>query len=333
MKPKTSAPSRLGQLGDSDLRLLKVFKSVVDCGGMAAAELELNVGISTISRHVKDLETRLGLTLCRRGRAGFALTPEGLRIYEETTRFLAAADAFRAGVDDVHQRMGGQLEIGVFDKTATNPASKIAEAIGRFAGVAPEVALRIEVQTINTIERKLIDGSLHVGIIPAHRSSESLEYHKLFDETMLLYCGASHPLFSANDSRLGWAEVSKYPFAGLGYHSPNMEASQRAGLRRAATGLDQESIATLVLSGRFLGFLPDHYAEAFERTGRMKAVRPKVLHYTCDFVCVTRKSPSPPRAAQAFRDCLLDAHGTRIRQASQRNRAGFTGRSRRGHLP
>ena len=48
-----------------DLRLLRVFRAVVDCGGMAAAELELNIGTSTVSRHIKDLETRLGLVLCR----------------------------------------------------------------------------------------------------------------------------------------------------------------------------------------------------------------------------------------------------------------------------
>ena len=72
----------LGQLSDMDLRLLQVFKSVAECGGMAAAELELNIGTSTVSRHMKDLETRLGLTLCRRGRAGFALTAEGQRVYD-----------------------------------------------------------------------------------------------------------------------------------------------------------------------------------------------------------------------------------------------------------
>ena len=75
----------LGQVSDMDLRLLQVFKAVVECGGMAAAELELNIGISTVSRHVKDLETRLGLVLCRRGRAGFALTAEGQRVYDEAT--------------------------------------------------------------------------------------------------------------------------------------------------------------------------------------------------------------------------------------------------------
>ena len=97
----------LGQLSDMDLRLLQVFKAVVECGGMAAAELELNIGTSTVSRHVKDLETRLGLTLCRRGRAGFALTAEGQRVYDETLRLLSAVDAFRSSIDDIHSRMGG----------------------------------------------------------------------------------------------------------------------------------------------------------------------------------------------------------------------------------
>src|SRR5450830_28385 len=101
---KVNSRAALGQLTDMDIRLLRVFKSVVECGGMAAAELELNIGTSTVSRHVKDLETRLGLTLCRRGRSGFALTPEGQQIYTETLRLLAGAEAFRASVDALHHR-------------------------------------------------------------------------------------------------------------------------------------------------------------------------------------------------------------------------------------
>ncbi|MFM7786129.1 MAG: LysR family transcriptional regulator, partial [Gammaproteobacteria bacterium] len=63
----------LGQVTDLDLRLLRVFRTVVESGGFAAAELALNVGRSTISKQIKDLETRLGMRLCRRGRGGFAL--------------------------------------------------------------------------------------------------------------------------------------------------------------------------------------------------------------------------------------------------------------------
>ena len=88
-----------------------------------------------------------------------------------------------------------------------------------------------------------------------------------------------------------------------------MELSHSTRLPRKATGFDQESIATLILSGRYLGFLPDHYAESFERQGLMQAVLPAQFHYRCQFVSVLRKSPQPPRAAQAFAQCLLQAHG------------------------
>ena len=313
-RPKNRAV--LGQLSDMDLRLLKVFKSVVECGGMAAAELELNIGTSTVSRHVKDLETRLGLVLCRRGRAGFALTTEGQRVYEQTLSLLAAVDGFRSSIDDIHRRMGGQLEIAVFDKTASNPQARIAQAIARFTKLAPAVTLSLHVASLNTIERGLIDGHFHVGVIPTHRHSQSLSYADLFGETMHLYCGSQHPLFSASHENLDWDSLHAYPFAGLGHHSPNMELSHRANLTRTATGSDEEAIALLILSGQFLGFLPDHYAERFTQQGLMQAIAPQRFHYLCRFVGVLRRSPQPSRATQLFHECLLIAHEHSVNHSS-----------------
>ncbi|MEI8029525.1 MAG: LysR family transcriptional regulator [Comamonadaceae bacterium] len=298
----------LGQLSDMDIRLLRVFKSVVDCGGMAAAELELNIGTSTVSRHVKDLETRLGLTLCRRGRSGFALTLEGEQIYAETLRLLAGADAFRASVDEIHRRMGGQLNIAVFDKTASNPAAHLGTAIALFSELAPDVSLHLFVAPLNAIERGVIDGQFQVGVIPGHRSSETLAYEELFDETMLLYCGEQHSLFTAEPVDMSWDDLRSYNFTGLGYHSPNMEISQQQRLTRKATGYDQESIATLILSGKYLGFLPDHYAQSFVLSGRMRAVKPALFHYACSFFSIVRHSPQPSRVTRAFQDCLMQAH-------------------------
>lgn len=313
MKPllETAEPRKravLGQLADMDLRLLQVFKAVAECGGMTAAELELNIATSTVSRHIKDLETRLGLTLCRRGRAGFALTPDGQRVYDETLRLLASVDAFRSSIDDIHQRMGGQLDVAVFDKTASNPSAHIGAAIALFTQRAPDVALHLHVAGIPAIERGLMDGRFQLGIIPAHRVSQSLLYEPLFSETMRLYCGVAHSLFDADHAPLTWEQLRALPFAGLGYHSPNMELGHRARLPRKATGFDQESIATLILSGCYVGFLPEHYAEAFERRGQMRAIRPELFLYACEFVSVLRRSPQPTRAARAFAECLLEAH-------------------------
>ena len=298
----------LGQLGDMDLRLLRVFRAVVDCGGMAAAELELNIGTSTISRHVKDLEVRLGLTLCRRGRAGFSLTPEGEQIHAETLRLLASTDAFRSSVDAIHQRMGGQLNVAVFDKTASNPKAHIAEAIALFCERAPGVSLHLHVAPINAIERGVIDGQFQVGVIPGHRRSDTLVYDDLFDETMLLYSGRRHALFDVSAETLTWRDVAQHGFAGLGYHSPNMEIGQQMRLPRKATAFDQEAIATLILSGKFLGFLPDHYAAGFVALGQMRAVNPQLFRYACSFLGILRRSPEPSRAARVLQDCLVQAH-------------------------
>ncbi len=301
----------LGQLSDMDIRLLRVFKSVTECGGMAAAELELNIGVSTVSRHIKDLETRLGLCLCRRGRAGFALTAEGQQIYDETLRLLAGVDAFRSRVDEIHQRMGGELHIAVFDKTASNPQAHMGAAIAEFKKLAPDVSLHLHVAPLNAIERGVLDGRFQVGVIPGHRSSATLAYEVLFGETMYLYCGEQHPLFAlepAGAQPVDWASLRSHDFAGLGYHSPNMEISQQVRLPRKATGYDQESIATLILSSQFLGFLPDHYAQAFVQRGQMRTVQPGVFHYHCEFFSIVRASPQPSRATQAFQDCLRLAH-------------------------
>jgi len=308
VSPRPRERAILGQVSDLDLRLMRVFKAVVECGGMAAAELELNIGTSTVSRHVKDLETRLGLRLCRRGRGGFALTTEGDRVYHEILQLLGSLEAFRSSIDDIHRRMAGQLEVAIFDKTVTNPEARIHLAISRFAALAPEVRLSVHVDSISGIERGLLGGAYQVGVMPTHRSSKTLSYTDLFGETMLLYCGHGHPLFAKNNEALSWARVRELRFAGLGYHSPNMELSHRERLERAATAYDQEAIAALVLSGEYLGFLPDHYAASFVQAGLLRAVRPQKFSYSCRFASVIRRSPEPSRAIQAFADCLLEAH-------------------------
>lgn len=297
----------LGQVGDTDIRLLKVFRSVADCGGMAAAELELNIGRSTISRHVKDLEQRLGLVLCRRGRGGFALTEEGRRVYDDTRRLLEALEGFRANVGQMHGELTGTLRLGLFDKTVTNPAAHIDRAIRAFRAQAPQVQLELSVGALNVLEPGVIDGSLDLAVVPDHRRSKSLRYLGLFQEQMHLYCGREHPLFAR--VRVTLDDVRAADCAGLAFHSPNLEVTRRFGLRRSAMVNDQEAVALLVRSGGYVGFLPEHYAASFVAQGLMRRVGLAEMGYTVDFVAVTRAGAAATRLTQTFLAELAAAHG------------------------
>ena len=72
----------LGQMSDYEIRLIRIFKTVVECGGFTAAETTLGISRSAISQHMNDLEGRLGFSLCQRGRGGL-LTPQHLPLRQK----------------------------------------------------------------------------------------------------------------------------------------------------------------------------------------------------------------------------------------------------------
>ena len=299
----------LGRISDVDIRLLRVFRAVAACGGVSAAELELNIGRSTISRHLTDLELRLGVKLCDRGPSGFALTTEGEQVLEASSQLVAAINDFQTRVDEVHQRLSGRLAIALFDKPVSNPGARLSDAITAFDEIAPEAVLAIHKEPVNVIENRLLSGRFDLAIIPTHRQSASLDYFSLYFEQMYLYCARGHPLFGRSDAEVRQAEVRRHKYAGIGFHSPNMIVSHRLGLTRSADVFDEEALAALILSGRYLGFLPTHYAEDFVGRGEMWRLRPDTYHYQSEHVAIVRRSPRPSRLVKVFLDCLLQAHG------------------------
>ncbi len=299
----------LGQLSNIDIRLLRVFRQIVESGGLSAAELNLNISRSVISRHLKDLETRLGgLELCRRGRAGFALTDEGDKVYREIGRLENAIDSFKTEMDRIHGTLAGDLVIATGDLTVTNPRANITGALYDFRQQAPDVTLHLHVKPLDEIEPRVLDETYHIGIVPMHRHSSCLDYHPLFDETMHLYCGKRHPLFGARHHDLGWEDLLEHHFAGLAYHSPNMELLDKLNLNRVAICHSQESIANLILSGCYLGFLPEHFAQWFVNKGEIQRIYNSEFKYLVQYSAILSRSQNPSRIAARMIECLVACH-------------------------
>ncbi|MGB1237119.1 MAG: LysR family transcriptional regulator, partial [Pseudomonadales bacterium] len=121
-----------GQIADVDLKLLRVFKAVVEAGGFSAAEVELNVGRSAISRFIADLEARLDMRLCQRGRSGFALTERGAQVYSATLELVQDLEKFRANVNSAHSRLVGEIVVGLTDNMLSAPHSPAVAALEHF---------------------------------------------------------------------------------------------------------------------------------------------------------------------------------------------------------
>jgi len=125
---------------------------------------------------------------------------------------------------------------------------------------------------------------------------------------MFLYCGQEHPLFSISGTELDKIDLRTFGYAGLNVNSPNLIVGQQLGFRRVAKVQSEQALAILILSGRYLGFLPDHLAQEFVNRGLMKKVRPAETQYRTSFAAVTRKQPAPTRVAKLFLNVLLKEH-------------------------
>jgi DNA-binding transcriptional LysR family regulator len=73
----------------------------------------------------------------------------------------------------------------------------------------------------------------------------------------------------------------------------------------------------LILSGGFLGYLPEHYAEAWVRQGRMRALAPSRFGYVAPFQLAFRQDRiAVPRIA-ALVEAIAVAHGSALPRATR----------------
>ena len=107
-------------ISNPDIHLLRVFVAVVECGGFSAAQISLNVAQSTISTQMSSLETRLGLRLCNRGRAGFSLTDDGRAVYDAAISLFHSIDQFTGRVNE---RRGGLRARRAVELSGAEPPS------------------------------------------------------------------------------------------------------------------------------------------------------------------------------------------------------------------
>jgi DNA-binding transcriptional LysR family regulator len=295
----------LAQVSDFDIRLLRIFRSVVECGGFSAAENVLGISRSAISQQMSDLEQRLGLRLCQRGRAGFSLTEEGREVYHSSLQVLGALENFRTEVNGLHQHLRGELNIGLTDNLVTLPHMRITHALAQLKERGPDVRINIHMIAPSQVEQGVLDGSLHVGVVPQASALPGLEYQLLYSERSLLYCAVGHPLFYADDTTLDDERLDSQEAIAPTFRLPGNIQARYQALRCTASASDREGMAFLILTGRYIGYLPDHYAQAWVQQGRLRALKAKQRFYDLSLAWVTRKGRRPHLVLESFLEQLV----------------------------
>lgn len=180
------------------LRHLTAFLEIARRLSLTEAAAALCVTQPAISRTLKELEERLGVTLMDRGRAGVALTAEG-EIFRHYASLSVAA--LRQGIDGLEQAaMGGEtlIRIGALPSVA---ASVIPRAVALYLEGGPGATLDIVTGPNGHLLDQLRTGALEavIGRLGNPEVMQGLSFVQLYSEQVSLVVRPGHPLLAQPD--------------------------------------------------------------------------------------------------------------------------------------
>ncbi|MBQ4826609.1 LysR family transcriptional regulator [Leisingera sp. HS039] len=304
-------------LSKADLHLLYVFCTVVKARGFSAAQITLNVSASTISRQIADLETRLGMRLCQRGRKGFRLTDKGEIVYAASHKLFAALDQFGETVDGTRGKLVGRLSVAAIDNWVFNNEAPIMGALGEFTRIAPQVEVEIHSLAPDDIEMAVQDALIALGVGVFHKHKPGLIYETLGFERIGLYCSRGHPLFTADTPAQVEDFLPQANFCKRAYLNEDLVAPVSRGLPSNASAHQIEGIAMLVLTGRYIGYLPESFANIWVREGRVRSVGDGMFDLKSEIKLVRKRGVEPNLVVKTFIKLVKKSCGPLRQENSQ----------------
>jgi len=165
-----------------DMEQVRTFREVVEVGSFIRAAQSLNVTQSTVSARIKELELNLGQVLFVRRKSGVTLTPAGVRFLPHAATLMHVLQQARQDVAlpaDVRAVLNIGSQYSLWDRI-------LLEWVGRFRAARPDVAVRAEVGTPESLMRHLSDGLFDFAVMYTPEARPGFEIEKLLDENLVM---------------------------------------------------------------------------------------------------------------------------------------------------
>ncbi len=191
-----------------DLRKLEAFCRVYEQRSFSRAGEVLFLSQPTISAHVQALEQETGVSLLDRLGRTILPTPAGTVLYRRARQAFAELDAARAEIGRLRNEVAGDLLLG----GSTIPANHLLPGlVAAFAQEHSQVRLSLSVGPSRTIIRKVLDGSLMLGVVGAREEHPDLKFETLADDELAVIAS---PDFSALPDAVecGLGEAVSWPW-------------------------------------------------------------------------------------------------------------------------
>jgi len=174
---------------DMDLRALRIFKAIVDEGGVARAAERLHCVQSNVSTRLAQFEKRLDVKLFHRTGNKLVITQDGVRLLGYAERLLRLADEAEHAVMTKGIPVG-MLRIASMETTA---ALRLPPILADFHARHPQVDLDLFTGPTSAVIEQVLDGRRDVGLVAGPITADGLNHVEFCEEELVLITELRHP--------------------------------------------------------------------------------------------------------------------------------------------
>ncbi|MBS1157950.1 MAG: regulatory protein, LysR:LysR, substrate-binding protein [Proteobacteria bacterium] len=172
-------------------RRLQVFHAVAKHLSFTKAADALFMTQPAVTFQIKQLEEQYSTRLFERRHGGISLTPSGELVLGYAERILALSEELETRLLEMTGEMRGPLLVGA---STTIAEFMLPRILGEFNALYPQVRARLVVANSESIESRVAEHTLDVGLIEAPAKLPGLACQICCDDELQVICAPDYPL-------------------------------------------------------------------------------------------------------------------------------------------
>lgn len=280
-----------------DLRHLRYFLGVAECGSFSRAADELRIAQPTLSRQIAGLEGEIGALLFVRSSSGVELTEAGTVFLEHAQSIVQRSELAILEAQLRAKTVSGLASIGAHHALSEIVFAEVAEL---YAKKYPDVTLRFAVGLTYLLLEWLDADRIDLAVVTNVALGQRYHSKLLFSESVYAIAPVGHPISRQANGTCNLADLASHP---LIVSTPINQArrkledkakQQNLKLSVAAECEDPKTMKSMVARGLGIGILPYTSVNQEMASGSYWGSRIEGLQHDRYLV---RKRNAPPRRA------------------------------------
>ena len=190
----------------ASLNSLIVFHEVAKHKSFSKAAEELFISQPAVTKHIKELERKIGMGLIQRRRGGFSLTEGGKILFKYTHKISSHLMEIENLLENLKKDYQGILKIGTTESYSKGLMPKL---LSGFQASCPFMKIALDVGNSEEIEKSLLVYKSDLVLIAVTKKTSRFESIPFLKEELVLIVSPNHPLVKRKTVSL--KELERYP--------------------------------------------------------------------------------------------------------------------------